>query len=1205
MGRIRKSWRNGVLSIDIMGLSLMEIIAGFFIALFIAVTVGPYLQEFAESILGLGYAAEARHSAQAMSYALSCTSLIHSSVNCDGTWGQSSWQHEACTEMEESWNKDAIPASNKVNKPCSAAVNSAAAFGEVEVRCDSFDAGDSGKCEIRGFTLPQRFAAKKGENVIQVAKQYLMGYGTPKYLLAYEGMDQSFAQDWETRLTKQSLMVLLGSAAMSGLIAGFAAGGTLVAARRVGGGGSAFRTMMDRIPRGMLRNGFDTALDAVKDTLPASVLGRRVTTGPSGARVTLREAIEELRGWLGYKLGAWKARLPTPPSIVKKAFFRTGRVWTDEAGEPAFRMHSRFHLMDQLDILEGSAGRDAFGDVMEFMWEGTTSQPGLRQLYVEGVDDYGLNGRTIREAMEDGDDAAVRDALSDRYETLFRQFGDVDDVPVPTPPGPARQADNLADDSIDSMRAAIAGEDFAVEHGMSKQMYWAMSAHQSSQAQAVMEAIEEGNDELAQRHLRNLLGDGRKALDELPDDARPRIMAQAESSLCGSRVTAKFAAYFVATDMATEMDLEGNEEYAATVAPAATQAAGKSVTEAVGTACSRGKSPLNAIVNARNGGTLAASAAAWFLMSNGRQFSSQIIKQPWGSNNLVLSRPSPFLEPIRYPLNNYTHWWFVNLEQGQEIGVGGHDVINPPGRRLQLASPCYPVPNDDSKPAKVVIQRDKIDALMEPSCEGMLCVIEGVGDRGLKGPQWNRCYWDSGYGQGQSVTWAKNRELRSEDPDIVCMWTQNHIGTADTCFQEVDSCEDHEEYQYTNYQNRQTPMNFLCHQNVDSCTSGNCMRFFKNDRNELNWETVAECSGLECFKDVQECTSSMDNCVVQKRADTQRPTEACQDQDTCFKLVEEESTSGRCRGAVSTCEPLNQDQCEAIGGCEYDSGECTKKSGFEYPVSCRAISQENVCNNIEGAAGGAQQLEDQGWGASVRGSYSAWWGVDAPVIGRHELEKWIMYTRSPLVWPVPEKGMRPNPPGMFGDFRSNVFVHQVSDPAYGPESDSAYPDGTRPHFDQRGVWKECPDDSDRGICDSGESGDWYRDVPHPRLTAYGNAKKYVKRKGLLTWASEWQPFEKIAEYEVDALTVEWKNTDFDRTEVGPNYCYGKVDHLANVAQASIFGLAISLEIVLDAVDFVSVGSTYLATGAAEFVIGTSEYLLAFWVGEAFGKHWPY
>lgn len=707
------------------------VIIGLLVGKLLVGVIGPGFQDMVNWLLGIGgpFDASAANSAKAMSYATSCSALIHSYAQCSSVGG-SGWQQTACTEMASNWNNDAIPRSDKVNKPCKMAVEgNGAGFGNVRVVCTGLKSGagsaaGSAGCTVHGFTLPQEF----GDDVIADAKQFLLGHGAPKYMLYYEAYDSSYTAEWEQRLTSTSYTALVTGAAFQGLMGAVLVGGLAVPAKgarslssvfaKLPGGTSAMRGLVDTIfssiksaPRRMNEALRDHLPDRLVPSIPTwddLPIGRKTA---DGEQRTMRDAIDDIAEELKFRLGKVKRGLPSLPGILRSS--------TDEAADINYRLNLRSAIRQaEADRLQpGQAiSSDIIDSRTDDLWRGVPDDdvPGLKSLYEEGAD-----GRTLREVLEDGETQEAREAVADRISSVRAARGE--------PPLPASEQEDLVDNLVGSTKTAIDGEEQAVELGMSKSAYWKLAASNSADAENLLEVAAKSDEpvEAVARRLEDMKGSGDEVLKRLDEGELEDAVDRSGSVLCGSKPARRFAAYIATTAVADRVVDTDSENVRAAVAtiPAAGEISGNMMQE-MSSACGSGRNPLAVVKGV--GGVAGAYAMASLLVGNAREVRARVPKIPQGTNSLMLVRGDLHSAPRPYPMNKYANWWFMNLDpkEAEVEPIGGGPSIDPPGRRFMVASPCY---GDRGKKAKLTIRRDTIDAMLDSTSTGIASIFTGAG----------------------------------------------------------------------------------------------------------------------------------------------------------------------------------------------------------------------------------------------------------------------------------------------------------------------------------------------------------------------------------------------------------------------------------------------------------------------------------------------
>ncbi|MDY6776714.1 MAG: hypothetical protein SVQ76_01250 [Candidatus Nanohaloarchaea archaeon] len=1202
------------------------------------------LQNWAQQILGLGYAASAVNSAKAMSYAYSCTSLIHSATNCgdvlDNPGNYDSWEVNACRDMKSDWNNDAIPRSDRVDKSCKRAAGKGATFGDAVVTCTDFDSaggGDAG-CTVDGFTLPQKF----GGDIMSRSKQFLLGYGAPKYLLYYEAYDPTYANEWERRLTSTSALALAGSAVANGIAGAVLVMGTapMASAKAVGVSGKNFLeeasqkgfrgATADAFKRFLIGESSEAAdggvLGAVrglggkiKKWLPEEASIPAWDDIPVGKK-TMADVWDSIEDELAYKLTYWRRGLYSLQDLMRRS--------TDEVEDVNYKLSVRAIVADELDFRDRLQPETItgvlWGDAFVFQGKRLTDVRGLSALFDEDA-----LGRTLREMVEDGDTREAREAVRERLRAVRGASRRVDSVPrvelsdeeidhiAKSLVGTAEEAtDTQYLTRFGKIRVALSGEDLAAKHGMDRETYWLLTAYSSSEAENILEIAQKSPKkvpDLVEARLEKIADEGDTILRNVEKDELADVVGGSGAAICGSAPMRRFAVYAATAGIADQVvpaDKEQARAVMATIPAAAEQA--QLTARQLSLACGNGRNPLSVIKGAA--GVYGAYLTASFLAENARQVRSNLPKMPQGTNELVLVRGNLHATPMHFPLNKYANWWFMNL-----------NVKNGPGMRFMTASPCYTQSEGSGQDGKITIRRGQVNALLKAASTGPLNIIRGTQVAGMMKPKKNSCRWDASYGYRDK---AGERSVRRVEGGG-CSVRAAPYRSLSECFIQKP-CEGKG-----------------CYKAVESCSGGSCaaVHMYSNPQVPVFADDYGSCEGAGCFKKVDSCgqggsySQCAERLVESGYTDgrkyspgmcrtSEHPDRPCFQFDEIEESQKEERKGGGiCRGAVYSCQPLEKKACAEMVGCNWVDkvGECWAASNARYPLSCKTLNdrideasgREKKRSICEGKAdgwggltsqvpGGRLTMRRKSWSRAVQGSYAAWWGVEEFEVagfqlwGDWKLEEWIMYTKRPIVHPTPNLSTGTRPPGMGGDdFRSTIFIRGAADSNFSsvpvsqlPETEKRDVPGERdriPYYDQRGWWFK-------------EGGNWKRYIPFRKITSGGTGAKLVMREGKWTWTRQWSPFEKVATYDLDVLDVRFKNMNWGRK--GGNYCFATHDWGAEAAKIGIVGTSIGLEAILDSVDFASLGSSYLATAAFEFGIGTGEYMLTFWADTQLENQWP-
>lgn len=1115
---------------DRSGSAPVHIIGGAVLVLTLAALVGvllfgpegfmKILQGLADWLTGLetGFEPSALNSAKAMSYAYSCSALIHAYPECGG-FNDGEWESTACSEIAQSWNNDAVPRSDEINVACSKATGGGRAeFGRVSVICDGLDSGGdaSAGCTVHGFTLPQTF----GDNVVEQAANFIRGHGLPKYLLYYERYDTKYTQEWETHLASTSALALVGSAVAQGMFAAIVVGGTV---GTVSGGSvqrQSAREILASIDRQTMRSAVDAVFSGLRG-LPDSI-GQSFTDAVTRVRgtgsLTYDELLDKLRFRIDYRLRAVRSGFPSIQDIV---FVRREQV--EELNYEVLLRNALSDVAEATNVQQLKRQRV----LTRVMWEGSDSTPGLQQAMREGMLEPAANGRTIREMVEDGEDEAATDIVQRRMKKIFvDQAGQLPDSIEPV-------IDDTAEGFVASVRTGVDGEQLARQQNVDEAIYWRIAAASSSESQDLLELARAGKTSTVRRRLNELEDEGSAIMTSLGSEEASEVIAKTETSICGARPTVQVAATLAAQDIAESVlsdakDAgERNRELLRTglaTVPAA-QYEGQKAWQAVRSACGNGGSPINALKGASGIGT--AWLVSSMMMGKARKVRQNLPQVPQGVNSLVLIRSDYGSEPVEYPLNKYANWWYLNLDPGQEVQIEGASLTDPGGRRFMTASPCYPRSTDGESKSRIDIQEETNTAILKPTASGAVQSAPA-------------CYW------GYASTDATEPDRFCEGPsDIQC----SNVNSEQLC-QSFGRCTWSESLVSSDY-----------------CT-----------RKSSPGASTASCSSLTSE---QVCNSASSF--------------------GCSWRVQQSNAQKACRQAgnreIKSCLGLPEDACTELRDCEFVDGACSQKQqpregtsmaagATAGPVGqCSDLQSKETCQAV---AGGRREAP------GMLGSYATDGGsITEGVIG---------YTRGPVVHPGVEVAseVHTQPPGQ-DEFSNAVVMEFANDTRFSQgrwlPSHSAV-DEPVPYYDQRGWWYWDADDRVHK-----------QYIPERKITADGRGVRTFTRPDIWTWtvdvATVFDGQQERKKKDIHMLSARFKNTNLGQTGNGPNYCYSRIDTEAAVAKWTIAGGAIGLELVLEGADVLSFGTSYAATGAVEFLIGTSEYLLIYGAQTVLGDAWPY
>lgn len=181
-----------LLLVSLFGVTMFQLFGG---------EIHPLLADVLSLFYGGQYEQAAIDTANAFSYTISCSAIMHAFPTSAGSVG-TDWGDATVADMNETWYEG--PATPQINRSCHAATkNNGVAFGPTNVRvtCDELTPGQGmhypttgvenrGDCEVEGATLPQETS---GNSIVD---QWLKANGMPKYVLYYQALPVEAKKDY-------------------------------------------------------------------------------------------------------------------------------------------------------------------------------------------------------------------------------------------------------------------------------------------------------------------------------------------------------------------------------------------------------------------------------------------------------------------------------------------------------------------------------------------------------------------------------------------------------------------------------------------------------------------------------------------------------------------------------------------------------------------------------------------------------------------------------------------------------------------------------------------------------------------------------------------------------------------------------------------------------------------------------------------------
>jgi len=686
----------------------------------------PLIDMLAE-LLGLNpYEQEALNTGAAISYAMSCTSLIQSyhAGGDSGCAGGAS--DEICGAIESDFTSG--PATPKIPRSCREATEGdGTKFGEVRVKCDTLEgaggtASDMG-CNVYNWQLPQPHASSDVD--IEQLTNFLLGNGHPKYLIYYNKFNNKYASDWEYRIEKNSLWVLA---------AGMFASGVLTAAIPMGSATSAAGSRSTRELAEAAWSRFWRAWDEGLIT----TMSRRLRSWGDAIGGGVRDAVDHLIGMIRRARVTGAAGLRTVSQLA--------RLPRSELDSAVTRNRFRKDVLESFgDDVPPSVAND-----MDELWDN-----GVRELYTtrsDEISDYYANGEmgVIDNEVAQVWDDAIRNAdlEDDVASTLRSQF-----VDISTGGSGIRR-------NVHSILAKENGQRIIQNTRIDKALYHITTGKYDKFAYKVRYGIQESGGvpqfalEKSKQGAKGMLSWGASGASS-GTRAGARTVEQNMKRLgqfaCGSSGIGFMAASLYAQDVGQDHISQENAEVRAflSAAPTVSMAGVNNILPAFSKACRNGGNPFRAIANAGAGagGIAVAYVTASIAAGLQKEVQMAIIREPQGVNSIYVARP--WFYPEEFPLNEHANWWYQNMHPNQAnlatIGVEGQD------RRFYLASPCHASGSGDALAGSSELEADEPEPQIQFRRDTLSVELKPAG--GIAG------YWGDGIKQGESrdntCVWAR------------------------------------------------------------------------------------------------------------------------------------------------------------------------------------------------------------------------------------------------------------------------------------------------------------------------------------------------------------------------------------------------------------------------------------------------------------------